>query len=79
VVNGKELKNGRVFCDMGKGLADGIRCDVDGNIWAGAGWGGKDYDGVQVFATDGKLIGKILLPRVVPIYVLAVQNITGYS
>jgi gluconolactonase len=63
VVNGKELKNGRVFCDMGKGLADGIRCDVDGNIWAGAGWGGKDYDGVQVFATDGKLIGKILLPE----------------
>jgi gluconolactonase len=48
---------------MGKGLADGIRCDADGNIWAAAGWGGKDYDGVQIFAPDGKLIGKILLPE----------------
>ena len=27
-----------VFVEMGAGLADGIRCDVDGNIWAGAGW-----------------------------------------
>ena len=63
VINGKKLENGRVFCDMGKGLADGIRCDTDGNIWAAAGWVGKDYDGVHVFATDGKLIGKILLPE----------------
>lgn len=63
VVNGKELKNGRTFCDMGKGLADGIRCDSDGNIWASAGWAGKDYDGVHIFAPDGKMIGKILLPE----------------
>lgn len=63
VVNGKELKNGRTFCDMGNGLADGIRCDSDGNIWASAGWVGKDYNGVHIFAPDGKLIGKILLPE----------------
>jgi gluconolactonase len=64
VVNGKELKNGKVFCDMGKGSADGIRCDIDGNVWASAGWVGKDYDGVHIFAPDGKMIGKILLPEV---------------
>jgi gluconolactonase len=63
VVEGKRLANGRMFFDMGKGGADGIRCDVDGNVWAGAGWVGEGYDGVHVIAPDGKLIGKILLPE----------------
>jgi gluconolactonase len=64
VVEGKRLANGRMFVDMGRGGADGIRCDVDGNVWAGAGWVGEGYDGAQVFAPDGKLIGKILLPEI---------------
>jgi gluconolactonase len=63
VVDGQRLANGRLFCDMGKGSSDGIRCDVDGNIWSAAGWAGEGYDGVHVFAPDGKLIGKILLPE----------------
>jgi gluconolactonase len=37
--------------------ADGIRCDVDGNIWAGA------RPGVQVIAPDGLRIGMIRLPE----------------
>jgi gluconolactonase len=61
VVEGRRLTNGRIFCDMGAGGSDGIRCDVDGNLWAAAGWGGDGYDGVHVFAPDGQLIGKILL------------------
>ena len=64
VVDGKRLTNGRLFCDMGKGNSDGIRCDIDGNLWAAAGNGGEGYDGVHVFATDGKLIGKICLPEI---------------
>jgi gluconolactonase len=63
VVDGRSLANGRQFCDMGKGGSDGIRCDVDGNVWAAAGWAGEGYDGVHVFAPDGKLIGQILLPE----------------
>jgi len=63
VVNGKTLSNGRLFCNMGAGGSDGIRCDVDGNVWSAAGWAGEGYDGVHVFAPDGKLIGKILLPE----------------
>ncbi|MBZ5514953.1 MAG: SMP-30/gluconolactonase/LRE family protein [Acidobacteriia bacterium] len=63
VVDGKRLANGRLFYDMGVGSSDGIRCDVDGNVWSAAGWGGPGYDGVQVIAPDGKLIGKILLPE----------------
>jgi gluconolactonase len=65
VVEGAQLVNGRLFCDMGQGSADGIRCDVDGNIWSSAGWVGAGYDGVHVFAPDGDLIGKIHLPEVV--------------
>jgi len=63
VIDGTRLKNGRMFCDMGKGGSDGIKCDVDGNLWAAAAWGGEDYDGVHIFAPDGKLIGKIFLPE----------------
>ena len=46
------------------GLADGIRADVDGNIWASAGWVGEGYDGVHIFAPDGTRIGQILLPEI---------------
>lgn len=64
VVEGARLATGRVFVEMGTGLADGIRCDVDGNVWAGTGWGGEDFSGVQVFAPEGKLIGKVHLPEI---------------
>ena len=47
------------------GFADGIRADVDGNIWASAGWVGAGYDGVHVFEpNDGVRIGQILLPEI---------------
>src|SRR5712692_8905052 len=44
VVGGNRLANGRVFVDTSPGIADGVRCDVDGNIWAGCGWVGEGYD-----------------------------------
>jgi gluconolactonase len=66
------IRNGREFCSMkltvdGKemtGLADGIRADVDGNIWASAGWVGKGYDGVHIFSPEGQRIGQIVLPEI---------------
>lgn len=64
VEDGKRLRNGRLFVDMSPGSSDGIRCDVDGNVWSAAGWGPDDYNGVHVFAPDGKCIGKIHLPEV---------------
>ena len=63
VVDGIRLKNGRMFVDMSPGNSDGIRCDVDGNVWSAAGWGPEIYNGVHVFAPDGTLIGKIHLPE----------------
>jgi gluconolactonase len=77
VVDGKKLGKGKEFASMklemkdedGKkvekaGFADGIRADVDGNIWASAGWVGDGYDGVHCFAPDGTRIGQILLPEI---------------
>ena len=51
--------NGRDFATVDAGLPDGIRCDAQGNIWSSA------ADGVHVFAPDGTLLGKILVPQVV--------------
>lgn len=68
IVDQKRLANGREFCSMeldGKsGLADGIRADTDGNVWASAGWVGAGYDGVHIFAPDGERIGQIRLPEI---------------
>lgn len=64
VVEGRRLTNDRLFVDMAPGFADGFRCDVDGNVWTSASWGGEGYDdGVHVYAPDGDLIGKIALPE----------------
>jgi gluconolactonase len=62
-----KLRNQKRFTDMKlgakAGAADGIRADVDGNIWAGAN-GGPGYDGVHIFTPQGQRIGMILLPEI---------------
>ncbi len=58
------LENGRLFVDMMPGMADGIRCDEDGNLWAAAGWAGPGFDGVHCYAPDGTRIGQIHLPEI---------------
>jgi gluconolactonase len=70
VVGGTKLANGREFASMKldgfekAGFADGIRADIDGNVWASAGWVGDGYDGVHVFAPSGDRIGLIKLPEI---------------
>ena len=51
------LANGKVYCVIDNGGPDGIRCDNQGRVWSSAG------DGVHIFAPDGSLIGKILVPE----------------
>ncbi|WP_423209835.1 SMP-30/gluconolactonase/LRE family protein [Paracoccus yeei] len=58
-VAGDGLGQGRDFATVDAGLPDGIRCDAAGNLWSSA------ADGVHVFAPDGTLLGKILVPEVV--------------
>ncbi len=70
VVDGKTLANGKEFASMKldgfdkAGFADGIRADVEGNVWASAGWVGDGYDGVHIFAPNGNRIGQIRLPEI---------------
>ena len=53
------LSDAGVFAEIDTGLPDGLRCDVEGNVWSSA------ADGVHCFAPDGTLLGKILVPQVV--------------
>jgi gluconolactonase len=57
VVDGRRLQNGRGFAVIEPGLADGFRVDVHGNIFT------SSADSVQVYASDGVRLGKILVPE----------------
>jgi gluconolactonase len=60
-VDGARVKNGRVFATLepGEGVPDGIRVDVDGNVWSSSG------RGVVVFAPDGSRLGEVPVPETV--------------
>jgi gluconolactonase len=60
-----KLTNGKVLADFRPSSTDGMRCDVDGNVWASVGWGDPKEDGVRCFAPDGTLLGKIHTPETV--------------
>lgn len=57
----RHLRRHAVLSILGEGgvtpAADGMKCDIDGNIWAGA------RPGVQIVAPDGAAIGMIRLPE----------------
>lgn len=57
VIEGTKVGNKRLFAEVAPGFPDGMRLDINGNIYVGA------LDGVQVFNPQGKLIGKILMPK----------------
>ena len=51
------VSGGNEFAKIDKGGPDGIRCDANGRVWSSSG------DGAQIFAADGHLIARILLPE----------------
>jgi len=60
---GTRLAGSRTLVDAGPGTPDGLRVDVDGNLWVGWGMGSEGLDGVAVFDPAGKPIGRIDLPE----------------
>jgi gluconolactonase len=62
-IDGKSLRNGRNFVQLDipgtstKSAPDGIRCDVDGNLWCGC------RPGVQIVTPGGERIGMIRAPE----------------
>ena len=64
VDGGTKLANKRLFITAETdGTPDGMRCDVDGNLWCGWGMGREGLDGVAIFNPQGTLIGRINLPE----------------
>jgi gluconolactonase len=63
VVDGRQLANKRRLIAAGPGTPDGMRVDVDGNLWVGWGMGEQGLDGVTVFSPAGQRIGRIALPE----------------
>ena len=67
--NGAISNKTKVVDANGPGAIDGIKVDMDGNLWCGWGWSGApgatsaDLDGVMVFNPQGKPIGFIRLPE----------------
>jgi gluconolactonase len=64
-----KASNGKVFTDcMVDGVKcgpDGLRTDVEGNVWSSSNAGRSvGYSGVTIWNPDGKLIGRIRLPEV---------------
>ncbi|MEH2296924.1 SMP-30/gluconolactonase/LRE family protein [Nostoc sp.] len=57
IVDNRHVKNGRVFCVIDPGQPDGFRVDEHGNIFT------SSQDSVQVYASDGTQLGKILIPQ----------------
>jgi gluconolactonase len=51
------LTGGEVFATSALQALDGLRVDSDGNLWCGEG------DGVHVYAPDGIMIGRVVLPE----------------
>ena len=57
--DGRSVSNGRVFAESDSGFFDGFQVDIHGNIWT------STATGVNCYAPDGTLIGKIPVPELV--------------
>jgi gluconolactonase len=57
VVEGRRLESPRIFKVIEPGLSDGMRVDIEGNVWTSSG------DGIQVFDSEAGELGRILLPE----------------
>jgi gluconolactonase len=58
------LANGKIFAeDFAPGVTDGLRLDIEGNVWTSMGWADPNEDGVRCYTPNGDLIGRIHLPE----------------
>jgi gluconolactonase len=69
VGDNNRVSNGKLFTnfmiDGVKCGPDGVRCDVDGNLWCSSNAGRNvGYSGVTVWTPQGQLIGRIRLPEI---------------
>jgi gluconolactonase len=55
--DGRSISGGEIFAVCPVNVYDGLRADAQGNLWLSAG------DGVHCHASDGSLLGKIVIPE----------------
>ncbi|GLY64974.1 SMP-30/gluconolactonase/LRE family protein [Amycolatopsis taiwanensis] len=60
---GHALTNRRVLLEVEDGIPDGVRVDVQGNLWVAWGVTRTGNDGVRVINPDGRIIGIVGLPE----------------
>ncbi len=58
VVDGRHLRNGRLFAVVTPGIPDGLKVDSEGHVYS------SSASGLQVFNPGGELIGEICAPGV---------------
>ncbi len=68
VLANNTVSNRKLFTDFSidgvRASADGVRCDVFGNVWCSSNAGGAvGYSGVTAWTPEGKLMGRIRLPE----------------
>ena len=56
-MDGKKLSSGKVFAKISPGIPDGLRVDVEGNVWTSA------QDGVHCYSPESVFLGKIKIPE----------------
>eukprot|EP00957_Ditylum_brightwellii_P006806 515879-Ditylum_brightwellii.AAC.1 len=56
VINNRSLANERLFALITPGIPDGIKVDTEGRVYS------SSQGNLQVFDTDGRLIGEIVPP-----------------
>jgi gluconolactonase len=59
VLDGRHVRNGRLFAVIAPGIPDGFRVDVNGNVFT------SSEDSIQVYDRDGVRLGKIHVPELV--------------
>jgi gluconolactonase len=57
-----DIKGGKVPADgFAPGAADGMRCDIEGNLGCSMGWAHPKEDVVRGYSPQGELLGEIRL------------------
>ena len=77
-VKDQKLSNPKIFADFAPGFTDGVRCDTDGNVWCGWGWGGMETNGVRFHHPDGTKRNRLFMTGSTSIYALYV-NAQGHA
>ena len=79
-VDGGRLKNQRLFIDAGPGgTPDGIRCDVDGNLWCGWGMGAMRWTACWCSVLMARPSATSGCPSAAPICASEAPSSTGSS